>query len=394
MIEKQRIKLAFYTNFDNHHQIPLADELYRIYGNSYIFITRENIPKGFLRKGYHHYDRPYILRMETSEKNTCLAKKILMEAEFVLFGDAPLEWIQPRIKANKPVLYNERWFKTNWRGRLRWSFWKNLLITHVPSRWRPSYMLAASAYMRSDCHKIFSYPRKVYRWGYFPAIDELDIDEVMNSKSGSTLKMAWCGTMNSLKHPELPIQLMARLRQDGIEAHLTMIGNGELLEKNKQLAEDCHVRDHISFIQDIPNDEVKKIFQNSHIFLFTSNWQEGWGCVLNEAMASGCAVVASHEIGSVPFLLKHKENGIIFKSKSLDSLYDNLKELIQHPEEIDRLARNAYQTMKDTWSPLAAARALSQFIHHLEDTSVAIPVNGPCSEAPSISPSSFIKSLS
>lgn len=85
MIEKQRIKLAFYTNFDNHHQIPLADELYRIYGNSYIFITRENIPKGFLRKGYHHYDRPYILRMETSEKNTCLAKKILMEAEFASF---------------------------------------------------------------------------------------------------------------------------------------------------------------------------------------------------------------------------------------------------------------------------------------------------------------------
>ena len=48
--------------------------------------------------------------------------------------------------------------------------------------------------------------------------------------------------------------------------------------------------------------------EKSEIFLFTSDKGEGWGAVLNESMNSACAVVASHAIGSVPFLLKDGEN--------------------------------------------------------------------------------------
>jgi glycosyltransferase involved in cell wall biosynthesis len=45
------------------------------------------------------------------------------------------------------------------------------------------------------------------------------------------------------------------------------------------------------------------------VFIFTSDRNEGWGAVLNEAMGSGCAVVAADLIGSVPYLIEHKKMG-------------------------------------------------------------------------------------
>jgi glycosyltransferase involved in cell wall biosynthesis len=58
-------------------------------------------------------------------------------------------------------------------------------------------------------------------------------------------------------------------------------------------------------------EAVRDHMEAADIFLFTSDFNEGWGAVLNESMNSACAVVASHAIGSVPFLLKDGENGFI-----------------------------------------------------------------------------------
>ena len=62
-------------------------------------------------------------------------------------------------------------------------------------------------------------------------------------------------------------------------------------------------------------DEVRKHMEQANIFLFTSDRNEGWGAVLNEAMNSGCAVVASHAIGSVPYLIKNGNNGYIYENE-------------------------------------------------------------------------------
>ena len=61
--------------------------------------------------------------------------------------------------------------------------------------------------------------------------------------------------------------------------------------------------------------------EKTGIFLFTSDRQEGWGAVLNEAMNSGCAVVASHLIGAVPFLKKKKKNGLVYSSGDRKTLF-------------------------------------------------------------------------
>lgn len=98
------------------------------------------------------------------------------------------------------------------------------------------------------------------------------------------------------------------------------------------------------------------------MFLFTSDRNEGWGAVLNEAMSNGCAVVASDKIGSVPFLVKDRVNGLVFKSEDLDSLTSHVRELLDAPTVCEDYARAAYRTMREEWSPRNAAERLIDLI--------------------------------
>ena len=90
--------------------------------------------------------------------------------------------------------------------------------------------------------------------------------------------------------------------------------------------------------------------EQSEIFLFTSDFNEGWGAVLNESMNSACAVVASHAIGSVPFLINDGENGFIYKNGDEDDLFNKVKILLDNPEKRKEISLKAYKTMTETWN--------------------------------------------
>jgi len=98
--------------------------------------------------------------------------------------------------------------------------------------------------------------------------------------------------------------------------------------------------------------------EESEIFLFTSDRNEGWGAVLNEAMNSACAVVASHSIGSVPFLIQDYENGLIFKDGQADDLYKKVKFLLDNPTLRKKISMNAYETIYKQWNASNAAKRL------------------------------------
>ena len=125
--------------------------------------------------------------------------------------------------------------------------------------------------------------------------------------------------------------------------------------------------------------------EKSAIYLFTSDRQEGWGAVLNEAMNSGCAVVANSAIGAVPFLLKDKVNGFIYEDGLIDKAYQKVKLLIENNELRSKVSINAYETMKDIWNPKIAAERLLQLVDSIMGHSNTELYNeGPCSLAPII----------
>ena len=125
--------------------------------------------------------------------------------------------------------------------------------------------------------------------------------------------------------------------------------------------------------------------EKANLFLFTSDYNEGWGAVLNEAMNSGCTVIASHAIGSVPFVVKHNYNGIIYKDENLNDLIENVEEVILNKEKQYEIGLNAYKTIKSTWNAEKAAKNLIKLIDNLTKKRKLLINDGPCSKSISIS---------
>ena len=81
-----------------------------------------------------------------------------------------------------------------------------------------------------------------------------------------------------------------------------MAGSGELEERVRGQVREKGLEDMFTFYGYTEPARVREIMEKCHVHLFTSNHLEGWGAVVNEAMNSGCAVVANAEAGAVPFL--------------------------------------------------------------------------------------------
>ena len=105
-------------------------------------------------------------------------------------------------------------------------------------------------------------------------------------------------------------------------------------------------------------EEVRTHMEQASIYLFTSDRHEGWGAVLNESMNSACAVVASHAIGSVSFLIEHEKNGLIYRDGDVDDLYQKVKFLLDNPKERVKISQNAYETIVNEWNAENAAEHL------------------------------------
>lgn len=102
-------------------------------------------------------------------------------------------------------------------------------------------------------------------------------------------------------------------------------------------------------------------------------------------MNSGCAVVASHAIGAVPFMIKNSENGMVYKNGNLEELYSKVKFLIDNPQERNRLAKAAYYTVLNEWNGEVAAKRLYELSKNIliKKDATSIYNDGPCSNAKS-----------
>ena len=255
-------------------------------------------------------------------------------------------------------------------------------------------MLGASAYNRLDTAMLLSYPHKCFKWGYFINVPSINITSILQEKEDQPLKILWCGTISQVKRPDLAIKLASKLKKDHIEFQLNMVGSGggEWTSLITNLIDKLEVGRYVSLLGNLPNEEVLQMMRESHIFIFTSDRGEGWGVVLSEAMANGCTVVASNKIGAAPFLVKHKKNGMLFQSGSIKSLYKAVKFIIENNSLRKQFAVEAYNTIKNEWSPQITAVNFIKLVDSLQRDESDILINeGPCSRAHIINSKKLLK---
>lgn len=400
--------------------------MYERLGADFIFIQTEPMEEERVKMGWAVDARriPYV-KLFYEAAGECRA--LIENSDLLLAG-----WIEPsggaddgqpgafdtvmkRLESGKPAIrISERIYR---EGQWKAISPKGLMAKyreHIRFRKLPVYLLCAGAYVASDFALIGAYPGKKMRFGYFPetriypegtevlkcAADGADggVDagrtcnntEALSGDADShTTEILWTGRLMPLKHPEFAVRLAADLRDRGFSFHMNIIGSGELEEQLRTEIRDKQLDSCVTLQGFLPPEQVRVAMEKSHIYLFTSNYLEGWGAVVNEAMNSGCAVVGSAQAGAVPCLIENGVNGLTYPGNDYEKFRDAVISLMEDPEKRRAMGQKAYETIRDEWNAETAAERCVDFYESWKAGTVKFPVSGPFSKAPVIRPKGF-----
>ena len=378
--------IAFFSNFINHHQKLVADEIFKIIGDNYTFVELTPMPDTFRNNGYADYSgEPYVLQAWKNKESEEKARQLSQNVDVAFFdGVLTLNYEILRAKTHPQKLsfeVSERWLKRGWLNLLSPRLLKWFFYYHVLLKYSNCYKLCSSAFVPNDMRILSAFKGRCLKWGYFTKTQGDGGYVGERTENNEEISIMWCARFLKWKHPELPVLLASKIKEEGYHFHIDMYGDGLEKRKISELIKKKKVEDVVHLKGVMPNEQILAAMRQHDIFLFTSDRNEGWGAVLNEAMSCGCAVVASNEIGATPYLIKDGENGFDFKSKALNSLYEKVMTLLQDKDLRLRFGTQAKLDLQSIWSPQSAVKNLFQCIEDIECGEGSSLVNGPCSPA-------------
>ena len=377
MIVEEKTKsmnIVFLSTLLTPHQIPFCDELYGIC-NSFTFIQITEVGETWESKGefIHRKDYPYL--KQYSDLLGC--KSIINDADVVLIGGCDLSVVKERLKAGKLVLvYLERFYK---RGISIKNLFRCIVGTYIHHGRFQKYnvaLMCASAYCAGDAAQFGNYKNKTYKWGYFPKMEKCE-KKIPKDRN----QIIWAGRLIDWKHPDYAVLAIKELIKEYPNVVLKIYGDGDEKNNLKSLIGQLDIANNVCIMGAASSEEVKLEMKKSLIFLSTSDYQEGWGVVLNEAMNCRCIVVASHAAGSTPFLINNGINGFVYESGNIQQIAEYCRKVLSD-ENLQRvISDNAYKTISEMWNPRVAARRFVMLSDALINGKNTPFDEGPCSLA-------------
>lgn len=374
------MKIVFLSNYYNHHQAPLCEALSAQAGVTFRFVACGEMTEERRKMWGEWRCLPDFVLVPKTQTDWDAVSQDILDADAVIVGSAPQALLRERLKAGKLIFrYQERPLKNGSESLkllprlLRWHTW------NPPGK--PVYLLCASAYAAGDYAKMGLFRGKAYKWGYFPETRLYDIRALLAQKEAGSI--FWAGRFLDWKHPDDALRVAARLRDDGYNFTLRIAGAGVLEPQLRAMVSELHLDGCVQLLGSLRPEQVRCEMERSRIFLLTSDRREGWGAVLNEAMNSGCAVVASDAVGATPFLVKDGVNGSVYHSGDTQELYEKVRRLLDDTAAQERFGKNAYETIRDTWNAQTAADRLCGLVQAVlaGNPLQELYMEGPCSRA-------------
>ncbi|MBN1233458.1 MAG: glycosyltransferase family 4 protein [Candidatus Coatesbacteria bacterium] len=103
----------------------------------------------------------------------------------------------------------------------------------------------------------------------------------------------------------------------------------------------------------VPYERLPLIYRNSSMLVFVPLWEEPFGLVTLEAMASGLPVVVSNN-GILPEIVKNGETGFVLEKNSPEELSELIIKLSENEKLGNQIGNNAREFVKEnyTWKKI------------------------------------------
>ena len=129
--------------------------------------------------------------------------------------------------------------------------------------------------------------------------------------------------------------------------YLVIVGDGEQRAALEARSLELGLND-VRFAGFRNQSELPRFFQLADVFVLPSQ-HEPWGLIVNEAMAAGCPVVVSTDVGSHADLVTDGVEGCVFPVGNIAALADALHRVFASPDTAARMGQCARNRIR-TWS--------------------------------------------
>lgn len=189
-----------------------------------------------------------------------------------------------------------------------------------------------------------NFPGKpIHEVPYYCSLEDFRPTKSDYPKSPATI--LFCGQMIERKGVDLLLDAFRQLIQSGYKARLLLVGReAELPKMLERLPAQVH--QHIEYAGFQAPERLPDYFEQADVFVLPSRY-DGWGVVVNQALAAGLAVVCSDAVGAAEDLVIPGWNGYIFRNGDSKELADQLCNLLEAPGTIRLLSGNSLSKSRE-----------------------------------------------
>jgi glycosyltransferase involved in cell wall biosynthesis len=186
------------------------------------------------------------------------------------------------------------------------------------------------------------------------------------------LKGMIIGTLGKMKRSKGFIHLLRAFKRfrEEINATLFIIGmiSDQYKEEYTKIIKKLGLEKEVIITGMIPHEDVPSYLRLIDIFVLPSI-SEGCSNALLEAMWCKKAIVGSN-VGGISDIIHHNHNGLLFESRTWQSLFHALKRLAHDQQLRKRLAENAYATSQSFTSEAETLEWLNLYSKVLRNTNI------------------------
>jgi glycosyltransferase involved in cell wall biosynthesis len=153
--------------------------------------------------------------------------------------------------------------------------------------------------------------------------------------------ITYVGRLESVKGVDDFLAASAQLLKEHPDVRIQVAG---FYEEGHPLVKEYE--QHVSFLG--LRDDVSEILAATDIFVLPS-YSEGLSNALMEAMASGCACIAS-DVGGNRFLIQNGVSGLLFPAGDREALRSHLRRLLDDPAKREAMGEAAQKRIEEEFS--------------------------------------------
>jgi len=172
------------------------------------------------------------------------------------------------------------------------------------------------------------------------------IDLIDQQKEGPTLLSV--SNLVQTKGIDLNLYALQRIRKKYPALRYVVIGGGPEEAKLRKLAGELGLEEQVEFLGRLPHHQAMKYMAACDIFSLPS-WNEGFGVVYLEAMATSKPVIGCQGEGIEDFV-EHGKTGLLVKPRDVDSLVEALDYLLSHPDEAKAMGERARKLVLENYT--------------------------------------------